>query len=58
MGEGLLILLTEDYYPHYGSDTIARQVGMGGYGGLVSSELSACLHLQAERRSYIIGWGK
>ena len=58
MGEGLLILLTEDYYPHYGSDTIARQVGMGGYGGLVSSELTARLLRQAERRCYITGWGK
>ena len=29
IGEGLLILLMEDYYSYYGSDTIARQVRMG-----------------------------
>ena len=47
---GLLSLLTEDYYSYYGSDTIARQEGMGGNGGRVRSELSACLLRQAERR--------
>ena len=58
IGEGLLILLMEDYYSYGGSDTIAKQVGMGDNGGLFRSELTACLHLQAERRCYIIGWGK
>ena len=53
---GLLFLLMEDYYSYGGSDTIARQVGMGDNGGLVSSKLTACLNLQAERRCYIIGW--
>ena len=55
IGEGLLFLLMEDYYSYGGSDTIARQVGMGDNGGLVSSKLTACLNLQAERRCYIIG---
>ena len=56
IGEGLLILLMEDYYSYYGSDTIAKQVGMGDNGGLFNSELTARLLRQAERRCYIIGW--
>ena len=56
IGKGLLFLLMEDYYSYGGSDTIARHKGMGGNGGLFSSELTARLLRQAERRCYIIGW--